>query len=537
MNNGKNLKKKSLALKLWLYFGLFIIVFSAVFLIPPIYIALVDSSSVGSYVSAYFIPFLLSILLIFIILVVIYIYWHMANQTTLTEKLDSLGRKLDSFDRTNQTRPNQSTGTAHSEPVHPVYTQLDSDYPHASTVEIHKQESDEIGAKNEFEESTDEQPHQKRITRSTLNYIINMGMLIAFGAVFITGFIKFLGLFTVFRQGQQSLPNYELSLIHDYGGFFLGILILAHLVLHAKWIFSMTKKKLGLLNKKKLFKQGVAASIVLLLLFITIRDPAVQRFLFGAENSIKIEGIGTFDYEPDKIETIRPDIFNPGYFSIFDILVYLDQKNQIDLNYHFNETMNTHIIDDINGIRNWWYEAFYDGGWSEDNVYRMDHYPYKEKMSIRLMQERSSRIQQIENTFLEEGRRLKENDGKVIIPSVIIRGTGTSYTFKNVEVRPHDLRDDMFGKGTITAIDVIMTLGDEGKLSYKLNWYDSIGTAEVRNYFVDGINSDQSRGRCGFVYEEGSNSFKGSKGNHIHIPSDIRVINSPDYEEWFWICI
>ena len=59
--------------------------------------------------------------------------------------------------------------------------------------------------------------------------------------------------------------------------------------------------------------------------------------------------------------------------------------------------------------------------------------------------------------------------------------------------------------------------------------------AEILNYFVDGINNDISYGTCGFVYESGSERL--SYGNHIHIPSDYRVINSPEYVEWFWICL
>ena len=49
------------------------------------------------------------------------------------------------------------------------------------------------------------------------------------------------------------------------------------------------------------------------------------------------------------VETIRPDLFKSGHFSMFDILVHLNKQNQIDLEYHFDESMNTHIIDSING--------------------------------------------------------------------------------------------------------------------------------------------------------------------------------------------
>ncbi|MBA7525844.1 hypothetical protein ES705_18002 [subsurface metagenome] len=109
--------------------------------------------------------------------------------------------------------------------------------------------------------------------------------------------------------------------------------------------------------------------------------------------------------------------------------------------------------------------------------------------------------------------------------------------YQNVTVTPHNLRNDFFQDGVITAIDVIMSLGDKGLLTYKLNWYSTIGLAEVKNYYVDGINNDNAYGKCGFVYEVGDFTFQGFAGNHIHIPSDIRIITSPEYEEWFWICL
>jgi hypothetical protein len=69
-------------------------------------------------------------------------------------------------------------------------------------------------------------------------------------------------------------------------------------------------------------------------------------------------------------------------------------------------------------------------------------------------------------------------------------------------------------------------------------WYESIGSAGiVKSYWVEAIDDDRSFERCGFVYESGSRKFEGFIGNHIHLPSDTRVLNSPEYVKWFWICI
>jgi hypothetical protein len=96
----------------------------------------------------------------------------------------------------------------------------------------------------------------------------------------------------------------------------------------------------------------------------------------------------------------------------------------------------------------------------------------------------------------------------------------------------------MLRNGTITAIDVIQTLGEEQLIDYELKWYEEIGTASiVKNYWAEGINGDTHSGRCGFVYKAGDSRFTWFSGNHIHIPSDIRVINSPEYIHYFGICI
>jgi len=253
---------------------------------------------------------------------------------------------------------------------------------------------------------------------------------------------------------------------------------------------------------------------------------------------ILIDIVGEFSFNPEDIISVRPDIFKPGYFSIFDILVHLDNEDSIDMEYRFDESMNTHVIDSINGMGNLWHTAFYDGGWTEQNVYRMDHYPYKDKMFINIHREDESRIQDIYNEYKEEIARKQVNGGKVIIPEVTITGPTTNLLFEDVEVTAHNLRNDTFQDGVITALDVILSLGDQGRLTYDLKWYESIGRAGiVKNYYVEQINDDRSFNRCGFVYEAGPEQYSGFRGNHIHVQTDIRTINSPEYVEFFWICL
>jgi hypothetical protein len=89
--------KRSKAQKVWLFFGALIILFSAIFLIPPILMSLRGDPRLGAYINQTFIPFLYTLLLIFIVLVVVYIWWHMINQETLVDRLDAIEEKLDKY--------------------------------------------------------------------------------------------------------------------------------------------------------------------------------------------------------------------------------------------------------------------------------------------------------------------------------------------------------------------------------------------------------------------------------------------------------
>ncbi|UCG70476.1 MAG: hypothetical protein JSV09_05530 [Thermoplasmata archaeon] len=97
MDNMEETNNRSWAERLWLIFGGFIVLFSFMFLLPPIYLALTGNNLLGAYINEYFIPFLFTLLLIFIILVVVYIWWHMANQTNLIRRLDMIEEKLDAY--------------------------------------------------------------------------------------------------------------------------------------------------------------------------------------------------------------------------------------------------------------------------------------------------------------------------------------------------------------------------------------------------------------------------------------------------------
>ena len=393
-----------------------------------------------------------------------------------------------------------------------------------------------------------------------LLYIVDVLLFIFSIIVVISGVIKFPGLLPLLNIDPFSLPQAEITFLHDWIGIVLTVLTLVHIILNWKWIKAMSKK---LLNRRIIqfiiFFSIVGTAAVIGYFYSNKTETTILEYqieeasneIEGVDlnsqqetkpiemNRIIIEGIGEFEFNPKEISAIRGDVFKEGFFSVFDVLIYLDETGQINMEYEFSEEHRTHIIRDINGLEDWWYVAHYDGGWPENNAWRMDLFPYKDRSSIRLRQIEVDRIQAIYDSFAEETVLTKLDDGNIVIPEVIIQGKSTVRVFENVDVSAHNLRDDFFLEGTITAIDVILSLSDAGLITHRLNWYESIGSAGiVKNYFVDEINGDESYGRCGFVYELGEDLFAGFRGNHIHIPSDIRVMQTtPDYVEFFWICI
>lgn len=224
---------------------------------------------------------------------------------------------------------------------------------------------------------------------------------------------------------------------------------------------------------------------------------------------------------------------------MFDILVHLADRGDIRMNYHFDEQVDTHVIDEINGQGGWWYDAYYSAGWRESNVFRMDMYPYKNETQLRVYKEREQQLANIYRTLREEVERLTRNEGQIILPKLTIRGPNVNHDFQDIVVTPHNVRSDVLQPGVTTALDALLSLGEQGKLSeIELTWYGWIGPADpVDSYWVSQIDEDIAYGGCGFVYETGPRDFAGFAGTHIHLPSDVRVTVSPEYALWFWICL
>ncbi|GIU22380.1 cytochrome c family protein [Shewanella schlegeliana] len=263
------------------------------------------------------------------------------------------------------------------------------------------------------------------------------------------------------------------------------------------------------------------------------------------------------------IDTIRPDLFQPGRGSVMDLLVWAGKKYGIDIKIEKDEALNTHFITAIEGIKGlpeavdqenlgqtegqgWKYLVApsvwedKDAGdfdtkglyYKEEEIYfRMDHHPLKNEMSIVIMPAEPGEMEIRKKKYQKEMDRMAQNGGKVIIPEMVIDFKPAQYSatgevlvpnqrvvFKNVEVKAHNLRTDIYQPGVITELDAWLSLDEQREdLTIDYSYWPRLSTnANVQGYVATAITFNgrddlgnivneryTNNGSCGFVHTTG----------------------------------
>ncbi|MFC2131065.1 T9SS type A sorting domain-containing protein, partial [Bacteroidota bacterium] len=282
-------------------------------------------------------------------------------------------------------------------------------------------------------------------------------------------------------------------------------------------------------------------------------------------------GENQFEFNQDEynIETVRPDIFAPGYFSMFDAILAVAAKNDIEIEYHFDSTCMTHFITRVNGTEaDYWYHFSYDARsvnsreilYSREN--RWDEALWRPGVWVYVVN--GEDLDGLKKEFMEEIEREKQYGH--MIPSVSISINPGSYRgnpeglgrisvsrqFNNVIITPHNMRSQKsstlfkmpFQPEVVTSMDVPLSLMDNGELDVVTSvFYDYLEGYYIDSYYIvelgfPGIGSSYSSGSQGIVYTTG-NGRNGKLVNNadgkLHITSDIHVIHAPDFSNWRWI--
>ena len=84
------------------------------------------------------------------------------------------------------------------------------------------------------------------MNRTMLNYWIDVGLVFSFFICFITGLIKWPDLIKIIGvSAYKALHVRNISMLHDWSGLIMGLLVLIHLALHWRWIVCVTKSIFG----------------------------------------------------------------------------------------------------------------------------------------------------------------------------------------------------------------------------------------------------------------------------------------------------
>ncbi|RTR33581.1 hypothetical protein [Shewanella atlantica] len=206
--------------------------------------------------------------------------------------------------------------------------------------------------------------------------------------------------------------------------------------------------------------------------------------------------------------TARPDIFKEGSLSAFDLLRYMvatrdDMKfigevitpNQSAYDTHeftlgYDRNGNGNFTDEGEQSRNWHYRftqsmgeaGLYRDHSGEISYTRMDNFLIKEEQRIRFQDTSTAFISRLHYIWQQEIEKLAANNGKVIVDNVYWKDDPENSIATNIEVKPHNLRSDVFQDGVITRMDLFLTLADMGH-DFRLNWWPKLETGAIVNSF------------------------------------------------------
>lgn len=275
--------------------------------------------------------------------------------------------------------------------------------------------------------------------------------------------------------------------------------------------------------------------------------------------------LGTlYDFNPADYDssTVRPDIFAPGYYSMFDVILKVAKQNGIDIQYEFDTERSTHFITSVNGqAGSYWYRFSFDTNGKNNNEYnyerkmRWDEVLWRPGAWVWLT--KGENLTSIKSEYRNEIER--ENNFGHLVPSVEIKinasdfegnpeGSGritTTKKYENISVTSHNLRSEgnenpyskPFQPGVTTALDIVMSMKDQGLLNAATSvFYNYFGGTYIESYYLvelgfPDVGSAHASGRQGFIYR----AENGSPSQSFHITSDILVIHAPDFATWTWV--
>lgn len=240
--------------------------------------------------------------------------------------------------------------------------------------------------------------------------------------------------------------------------------------------------------------------------------------------------------------SIREDIFVPGQYSILDIMLYVSSiRDDLEVTLdEFNTELNTYdfsVSFDANGdgdfndaaegdykeSENWYVASTYDQGDNLkianpilDTLYeRLDEFWVQPGMNIRFQPVSPTMRDRVKQMQKAETDRLKANGGKVILPvlnTMFLDGRTPEVMATNFEVKPYNLRPDVYQPGVLTLMDVLMTAHDEFGIDIRFGFWPTLSTgAQIDAYIITQVegkrNGSEGFSGWGFLAGEALSSL------------------------------
>lgn len=277
-----------------------------------------------------------------------------------------------------------------------------------------------------------------------------------------------------------------------------------------------------------------------------------------------------FEFDPAEYEirSCRPDVFAPGYYSMFDVIMAVARKNGVRMSARFDPSCMTHFIRTIDGrSADYWYRFSYDAGsgnaaeLNNRRALRWDEVLWRPGVWIKVTT--GEALEEIKAEYREEIAR--ERVQGHVVPEVRISINPSLYqgnpvgsgrvtvgrSFTNVRVTAHDWRGEEtpapysrpFRAGVTTSLDILLSLRDQGALDLVTGaFYTRFAGHYIDSHYVvalgfPDVGQAHASGRQGFVYttENGTPSrLPNNAASTHHILSDIHVIHAPDFSQWRW---
>ncbi|MFC1606732.1 T9SS type A sorting domain-containing protein [Candidatus Latescibacterota bacterium] len=276
-----------------------------------------------------------------------------------------------------------------------------------------------------------------------------------------------------------------------------------------------------------------------------------------------------FESSEYDIETVRPDIFAPGYFSMFDVILAVAEKNGLEVEYHYDESRKSHFISTIDDEEaDYWYHFSYDAGVNRSHeidyrrAYRWDEALWRHGVWIQVVT--GENLDEIREEYLDEITR--ENEYGHVVPLVRIAVVPSDFggnpagsgrvsarrEFHDVKVTAHNYRatgfqspySKPFQPGVVTSLDILLSLMDQGELNLVTSvFYSHFHKNFIDSYYVvalkfPGEGTVHSSGRQGIVYITNNGSYVSTPNNAnrtFHMTCDISVVHAQDFSSWRWI--